>query len=218
MENLENNQNSNTENLKNSNNQNLRGKNRAIFDEMASAVKDYDPKEEQRLKNKRNTLIVLVLSYLSIIFLLLNYFDFPKELNLNEAKTHIGKVANIEIPMPKFGRRPYHDSNSCFIHFENLDGTKEKLVASNCIHEIIPKIWKTKEIKIYETPIFHWSFIYQLKRYDGAILYEMTNSEFMEATSDKLAFIKGAVIIFLPALYYTFELINLKRRRNKREL
>ena len=60
MENLENNQNENTENLENLNNQNLREKNKAIFDEMANAVKDYDPKEEQRVKSIRNSLIVLV--------------------------------------------------------------------------------------------------------------------------------------------------------------
>lgn len=205
----------NNENLENLNNQNLREKNKAIFDEMANAIKDYDPKEEQRLKSIRDGIIGIIIFYPVAIFCLINYFDYPKELNLNEAKTHIGKVVDIEIPMPKFGRVPYHNSNSCIIYFENLDETKEKLVASNCTYEIIPKIWKAKEIKIYKTKIFGWSNIYQILNSENIVLYQITQLEFKEAWSGKWYFLFGFISMFLFGLYSTYDLIKSKKGDKK---
>lgn len=201
------------ENSENLNNQNLKDKNKAIFDEMANAVKDYDPKEEQRLESYKGHLFNLIIGYFMAIFSLLNYFDYPTKVNLNEVKTHIGKVIDIEIPNPKFSRRPYHESSSCFIYFENLDGTKEKLVAKNCNLNIIPKIWKAKEIKIYATPIFSTHFIYQISNNENRILYKMTNSDLMEACSGKTTFIFMFILMFLLGLYSNFHLIKLKQRR-----
>ncbi|MDA3078001.1 hypothetical protein OFO07_03555 [Campylobacter sp. JMF_06 NA1] len=203
------------ENNENLNNQNLKEKNKAIFDEMASAVKNYDPKEEYGAKTKRIIIVELIIGYFMAIFSLLNYFDYPTKANLNEAKTHIGKVVDIEIPNPSFGRRPYHNSNSCFIHFENLDGTKEKLVAKNCTYEIMPKIWKANEIKIYETPIFGMSFIYQIINNKNLILYSMTNGDLLEACSGKITFILIFILTFPIGLYSHIKLIKIKNKEKK---
>ena len=156
----------------------------------------------------------VIISFFAIsLICILNYFDYPKELNLDKAKTHIGKVVDIEIPNPSFGRRPYHTSNSCFIHFENLDGTKEKLVAKNCAHKIMPKIWKANEIKIYETPIFSMSFIYQIANKKNEILYKITKSELLEISSNKLYILQISIITFLFALYCSY--VNFKEIKFK---
>lgn len=156
---------------------------------------------------------VIITFFAISLFAFLSYFDYPTELNLSKAKTHIGKVVDIEITMPKFGRQPYHNSDSCFIHFENLDGTKEKLVAKNCTHKIIPKIWKAKEIKIYATPIFGMHFIYQISNDENRILYKMAKSELLEMGSDKLYILQISIITFLFALYCSY--VNLKEIKLK---